>query len=950
MVAFRDGNSGTGRTENGAGKGVGNWRDSRQNYRFDKDALKIRIDQDRAVLCDSLGLTKDGLRYFCPFCQADGKPHQSGDFSIEGGFKCFKCDWHGDGLKLVMDAKSLGFCDALKYVAGVYNVQANEGPQPVRSNPARPRPSHNDINTLAEGLRLHLCSRDKRQYNETRRDFYENEQGQPVACVFRFDQATDQLADGQKPVKTYMPAHFKDGMWTAGDPPGKWPLFGLPRLKANNQLVVVCEGEKAASAGIELGFVATTSAHGAKSWAKTDWSPLAGREVAIIPDNDEAGRAMANEVADHLLKLSPPARVWIVELPGLPPKGDLVEFIEAHKGQDDATIRTEILRLIGAAPCVTSESVGKPAVTKPSDDCRIASLMRQKATGTVMPGNGISITEAAEWIFPRLAERKSIYKRGTDIVEVWESAEEGARITSLSPSAFQSRIEEIGPVYRLAVREGHEFLSSAICGEKEAKTLMNTKAVMALPEIKAISEHGALVRRSNGMAEMLGKGLDRESGVMVMREGSATMDVGEAIGLLDDLMADFDFVSPSDLSRAWAMILSPALRMGGWLDRECPAFTVEADKSQAGKGYLTKLVFGIYGERPCEVYLSEGGVGGLDEAFQSALLSGKRFIRLDNVRGRLNSQFIEAAMTAAGAVSCRVPYHGYVEVDASRCTIFVTSNGLEFTTDLANRSCIVRIKKREEHEFRQYPEGDALDHVMANQSRYLAAIHAIIKVWVAEGCPMTKENGHDFRVWARSLDWIIKNIVRKAPLLDGHRAAQNRVANPALTWLRLVAMCVTENRLDAHDFSASNIAEICTENGIEIPGIRPHSNADDEAKRIGILMKKCFGDSNTLEIDGFHVSREDGTRYDANSSQNRPTKKYRFTRDSAAMGSAAGQAADPAKAGEALSDATKGHPKPGAASSVERRKAEILQVVQETIAAMGFKQEQSELGLKAIEA
>jgi len=56
-------------------------------------------------------------------------------------------------------------------------------------------------------------------------------------------------------------------------------------------LVIVCEGEKAADAAIELfpDHVAVTSPHGSQGAEKADWSPLSRRDVTIWPDADEAG-------------------------------------------------------------------------------------------------------------------------------------------------------------------------------------------------------------------------------------------------------------------------------------------------------------------------------------------------------------------------------------------------------------------------------------------------------------------------------------------------------------------------------------------------------------------------------------------------------------------------------------------------------------------------------------
>ena len=106
-------------------------------------------------------------------------------------------------------------------------------------------------------------------------------------------------------------------------------------------------------------LLVTTSAHGAKSAHKTDWQPLAGREVVILPDNDAEGRVYAQTVAGILTRLSPPAEVRIVELPGLPPKGDCVEWLEARDAQTPEDIVAELDSLILEAEKSEKQSTSK---------------------------------------------------------------------------------------------------------------------------------------------------------------------------------------------------------------------------------------------------------------------------------------------------------------------------------------------------------------------------------------------------------------------------------------------------------------------------------------------------------------------------------------------------------------------------------------------------------------
>lgn len=151
--------------------------------------------------------------------------------------------------------------------------------------------------------------------------------------------------------KTFRPFCRNGSGWTAKDPAGPLPLYRLAELPTDpSARVYVTEGEKAADALATIGVMATTSAHGAKSPGKSDWTPLAGRDVVILPDNDEEGRKYAEAVAGILGRLNPPATVRIVELPDRPPKGDAVEWLDAREAQTPEDCRAELNRLTAIAP------------------------------------------------------------------------------------------------------------------------------------------------------------------------------------------------------------------------------------------------------------------------------------------------------------------------------------------------------------------------------------------------------------------------------------------------------------------------------------------------------------------------------------------------------------------------------------------------------------------------
>ena len=156
---------------------------------------------------------------------------------------------------------------------------------------------------------------------------YDNAGGEPVGRIVRWDQS-----DGTKDIRPV--AKHADG-WRIGGMFEPRPLYCLPELAKADRVFVV-EGEKAAQAARSIGVVATTSSHGSKSASKTDWSPLAGKDCVILPDNDYAGLAYAEDVTTILAKLGPKPTVRVVELTKLPDGspmrkgGDVADWIDAH--------------------------------------------------------------------------------------------------------------------------------------------------------------------------------------------------------------------------------------------------------------------------------------------------------------------------------------------------------------------------------------------------------------------------------------------------------------------------------------------------------------------------------------------------------------------------------------------------------------------------------------------
>lgn len=116
---------------------------------------------------------------------------------------------------------------------------------------------------------------------------------------------------------------------------GEWSLNGAPRIpyrlpELTAATVLVVEGEKCVDRLFALGLQATCNVGGATNWKATDTEALKAAgvaEVVILPDEDEQGvkHAAAVQKSAHAHGL----RARVVRLPGLPPKGDVVDWLDA---------------------------------------------------------------------------------------------------------------------------------------------------------------------------------------------------------------------------------------------------------------------------------------------------------------------------------------------------------------------------------------------------------------------------------------------------------------------------------------------------------------------------------------------------------------------------------------------------------------------------------------------
>jgi hypothetical protein len=163
---------------------------------------------------------------------------------------------------------------------------------------------------------------------------YVDESGKPLSQVVRYEPKTfrQRRPDGH-------------GGWIWSVREVRQVPYRLPELiedVAQHHTIVIVEGEKDVNNLRQRGIAATCNAGGANKWRRELASHLHGADVVLIPDNDDAGHNHMNQVGQSLMALA--SSIRILELPDLPEKGDVSDWIAAGHAAE------ELANLIKQAP------------------------------------------------------------------------------------------------------------------------------------------------------------------------------------------------------------------------------------------------------------------------------------------------------------------------------------------------------------------------------------------------------------------------------------------------------------------------------------------------------------------------------------------------------------------------------------------------------------------------
>ena len=201
--------------------------------------------------------------------------------------------------------------------------------------------------------------------------------------------------------KGFLPQHINgSGTWEPGYASDERVLYRLPeQLAAPGQVLFVPEGEKDVDRLHGLGLLSTTNCGGAELWQRHAMEyaeAFRGRSrVVILPDNDPPGRKWADQVAASALSVGCPA--FLMELDGLPERGDVSDWLDAGHTVDELKARVASAKRWTPPTAPESERLPRASTWVDSDSLDVSTGDTRGTAGTVRLSD--VQPEAVEWLW-----------------------------------------------------------------------------------------------------------------------------------------------------------------------------------------------------------------------------------------------------------------------------------------------------------------------------------------------------------------------------------------------------------------------------------------------------------------------------------------------------------------------------------------------------------------------
>ena len=378
-----------------------------------------------------------------------------------------------------------------------------------------------------------------------------------------------------------------------------------------------------------------------------------------------------------------------------------------------------------------------------------------------LPGDGYLISQFASELGRFLADKGIFNRKGVAFI----LKDESQQLAKAEDKWLRTWIEEAVVPYRLGQNSTLKIAKSM--SKETADAVLNAPQFLeCLPKVERLHPCRMPCLREDGTIELLTEGLDIASATYTLSAGfeiTAT-PIGEARAVIDSLLEEFPFAEDGGRSKAVAVAAMLTTFAGAIMPPKSnrPVFIFLGNAEGSGKTTLAQLAGLSYRETPAEAAPRDETEW--QKKILTLVLSGRRLILLDNLKGYLNSPSLEAYTTSA-SFNGRI-LGGSTEFSGEAgATILITGNGLQWTPDFRRRSLIVELFMREmraeDRKFRRRLTPATLSKI---RPEVLGALLGLVMAWDSAGRPKARITNSSYPEWCDTIGGIVEFAGWQSPL------------------------------------------------------------------------------------------------------------------------------------------------------------------------------------------
>ena len=231
-------------------------------------------------------------------------------------------------------------------------------------------------------------------------------------------------------------------------------------------------------------------------------------------------------------------------------------------------------------------------------------------------------------------------------------------------------------------------------------------------------------------------------------------EVEAALECIDEFLCDFTFATGSARASAIAFMLTMLCRE--IIEGSVPMLEVRAAESQSGKSLLVKMMIeAVTGEDPSPLSPNFRETSEFEKELLSQLMKGKNYIFMDDVTTKVQSSFLNMALTSR-YVDKRLLGMNTIATVYSGMPFVLTANNPAMSDDIKNRVYLLDILKPEEG--KKFTHTKPETYAKEIGPKILRALFTLYNNWVKnEECkPFTAKRIDGFIEWSVTIGGILQ--------------------------------------------------------------------------------------------------------------------------------------------------------------------------------------------------